>query len=286
MQQPARHFELSGHRGARGLWPENTLAGFAGALALGVDAIELDVTLSHDGKIVVSHDLALNPDLTRGPDGVWLVAPTPVIHRVSAAELRRFDVGRARPGSAVALAHPCQRPADGERIPLLSEVFACVAKNAVILDVELKTDFWDWRSVDPTVLADAVLVEADRAGMLGRLALRSFDWRGLRHARRRFSTLPLAYLTDAADAAALAMVRREAGGAKATWAPRYSGLRLDLVAEAHGCGLSVKPWTVNDPADMARLIAWNVDGFCTDRPDLARGVMAQADLRLPAAFVA
>ena len=70
-----RPIELHGHRGARGLFPENTLAGFAGALAIGVDALELDVAVTADNAVVVTHDARLNPDITRTPDGVWLPAP-------------------------------------------------------------------------------------------------------------------------------------------------------------------------------------------------------------------
>lgn len=99
-------FELQGHRGARGLFAENTLAGFAATLALGVDAIELDVAVTADGVPVVFHDVALSPDLARGPDGAWLEGPGPLIHALSAAEVARYDVGRARPGGSVARGFP------------------------------------------------------------------------------------------------------------------------------------------------------------------------------------
>src|SRR5580658_7410921 len=95
-----RTIDLQGHRGARGLFPENTLSGFAAALAIGVDSFELDVAVTADGVPVVSHDAVLNPDLTRGPDGDWVSARGPLIHTLSLAELEAFDVGRIRPGSA------------------------------------------------------------------------------------------------------------------------------------------------------------------------------------------
>ena len=88
-----RLFELHGHRGARGLFPENTLAGFAGALEIGVDALELDVAMTADGVVVVSHDAALNPDITRTSDGVWLARHGQPIRSLRAAELARYDVG-------------------------------------------------------------------------------------------------------------------------------------------------------------------------------------------------
>src|SRR6516162_10276 len=92
--------DLHGHRGARGLFPENTLAGFAGALAIGVDALELDVAMTSDDVVVATHDPRLNPDLTRTRDGAWLAAAGPAIRSLRAADLARYDVGRIRAGSA------------------------------------------------------------------------------------------------------------------------------------------------------------------------------------------
>jgi glycerophosphoryl diester phosphodiesterase len=80
-----RPFDLQGHRGARGLWPENTLPGFRAAIALGVTSIELDVVLTKDSVPVVFHDLALNPHLVRGPDGQFVAAPGPAIASLTAA---------------------------------------------------------------------------------------------------------------------------------------------------------------------------------------------------------
>ncbi len=108
-----RRIELQGHRGARGLFPENTLVGFAGALAIGVDAIELDVAVTADDVVVVTHDPRLNPDITRTGDGTWLGQAGPAIRSLRAADLRHYDVGRIRPDCAYATLFPDQRPHDG-----------------------------------------------------------------------------------------------------------------------------------------------------------------------------
>lgn len=285
-------FQLSGHRGARGLWPENTLAGFAGALRLGVDALELDVVLSADAVPVVVHDLTLDPDLVREPGGVWLETPGLAVRSLELATLKRLDVGRARPGSPVALAHPRQTAVDGQTIPTLAEVFRLAGAHPTVrLEVEIKTDpTFPELSPDPRELVDRIMAEAAAAGVAARMSLRSFDWRGLHHAAARWPSVPLCFLTEEATPDVLGAVRQAAGG-RATdwatdWAPDFTTLTGALVAEARRHGLAVKPWTVNRPEDMARLIAWGVDGLCTDDPDIARAAMAQAGLPLPPALPA
>jgi glycerophosphoryl diester phosphodiesterase len=287
-----RAFELQGHRGARGLFPENTLEGFAATLAIGVDALELDIALTADRVAVVTHDSLLNPDIARGPNGAWLTGPGPSIRSLTLAELREYDVGRLRPGSRYAALYPDQAPHDGARIPTLAEVFALTAASGVIVDAEVKTQpDQPGLTAPPADVAEAVVAAAIAAGALPRLVVRSFDWRGLRHIQARYPDIPLVWLTSPATVADAVLwwdgptaeafdgsVPRAvayAAGAGAAWAPAHSDLTQDQVAEAHELGLRVLPWTVNAPADMARLIAWGVDGLCTDRPDLARQVMRE-----------
>ena len=112
-----RPFGLQGHRGARGLFPENTLEGFQAAFALGVESFELDVGVTADNVVVVTHDLALNPDITRDAGGNWLVGTGPAVRDLTWDALRQYDVGRIRPGSRYAGLYPCQRACDGARIP-------------------------------------------------------------------------------------------------------------------------------------------------------------------------
>src|ERR1700704_2523993 len=116
-------FDLQGHRGARGLWPENTLAGFARARALGISTFELDCAVTHDGVVVVSHDPQPNPEHTRDARGRFLEEPGPPISTMSYARLQQYDVGRLQPGTRYAAAFPEQQPVDGARIPSLAHLF-------------------------------------------------------------------------------------------------------------------------------------------------------------------
>jgi glycerophosphoryl diester phosphodiesterase len=283
-----RLFELHGHRGARGLFPENTLAGFAGALEIGVDALELDVAMTADGVVVVSHDAALNPDITRTSDGVWLARHGQPIRSLRAAELARYDVGRIRPGSAYAAEFPDQMPQDGARVPSLADVLRI--SPHVRFNIELKTSpLQAAPRVDGATLADAVVAVADATGTIGRVTMQSFDWRGPRHVRQTRPGIRLAWLTRAAilpyarlwwdgpDASDYggSVPRAVAAEGGPIWAPEHVDLTEASLAEAHDLGLLVIPWTVNRPADMRRLIGWGIDGLITDRPDLARAALVR-----------
>jgi glycerophosphoryl diester phosphodiesterase len=112
-----RSFNLEAHRGARGLAPENTLAAFRQALAIGVTTLETDVAITKDQVPVLSHDSHLNPDVVRDDTGRWLASKGPAIHSLTLAELSRYDVGRLNPASRYARDFAEQVPSDGERFP-------------------------------------------------------------------------------------------------------------------------------------------------------------------------
>jgi glycerophosphoryl diester phosphodiesterase len=192
--------ELQAHRGGRGLWPENTLAAFDGALRLGVDTLELDVALTADGVVVVSHDTALNAAHTRDAEGAWLAGDGPSIRSMTLAQLQRHDVGRIRPGTAYARQFPDQAARDGERVPTLAAVFALVAARGadrVRFNIETKIDpTRPEATAPPEAMVRALLAEIERAGMARRVTLQSFDWRTLALAGALMPMLPRAYLTS------------------------------------------------------------------------------------------
>ena len=269
--------DLIGHRGARSLFPENTIAGFRSALAAGVRRFEVDVAMTRDGVPVLSHDPRLSPDLTRDASGCWLGGPGPAIHDLRFADLAAFDVGRLRPHSRTARRFPHQAPVDGARIPALEDVLRLDA--AVHWTIEIKTSpVRPWLTAPPEVVAEAVAAVADRAGAAARITVQSFDWRGPRHLRRLRPELDYAWLTTRSTRAWRGGQRRlpdtvvaEGGG---TWSPQWRELTPGLLARAHAAGLRVAPWTVNDPADIVRLARWGVDGIITDDPLVARAALA------------
>lgn len=304
----AQDFDLQGHRGARGLAPENTLAGFARALAVGVTTLELDCGVTKDGVVVVSHDRLLNPDHTRDPAGNFLQAPGPAIVDLTYEELRAYDVGRIRPGSELAAQFPDQQPVDGERIPRLADVFALVEQSGnrtVRFNIETKIDpAHPEQTFSPLAFARALEAVIRESGMASRATVQSFDWRTLRLLGALAPDIALVALTDQQPGEDTVEIGKPgpsawlgeldvddhggsvpklvaALGAK-TWSPHARDLTPALVIEAHSLGLSVVPWTVNEPADMERAVALGIDGLITDYPDRLRTVLQAKGIAVPA----
>lgn len=304
---PAAAFDLQGHRGTRGLAPENTLAAFDAALAVGVSTLELDVHVTKDGEVVIAHDPRLNPSFTRDAAGRWLEEPTPAIIELTLAELQRFDVGRARPDARYRQQWPEQRPADGERVPTLAALFAAVkARGAdhVRFNIETKlTPTTPTLTPPPEAFARALLRVVDAAGMSDRVAIQSFDWRTLQWVRQLAPAMPVTALTarqrwldnigdgrwtaglgPAAHGGSVPRMVKAIGAS--TWSPYFGDLDEAQLREARALGLKVVPWTVNDPAVMERMLDWQVDGLITDYPDKARAVMSRRGVPLPPALAA
>ncbi|MCC7484073.1 MAG: glycerophosphodiester phosphodiesterase [Burkholderiales bacterium] len=299
--------DIQGHRGARGLRPENTLPAFAHALSLGVTTLELDAGITRDGVVVVSHDPALNPDLTRGPDGRWLERTGPAIRSLAFDALAGYDVGRIRPGSAYAKRFPEQRAVDGTRIPRLADLFAMARRagnTAVRFNIETKlSPLAPDQTANPEEFSLALIRAVREAEMASRTAIQSFDWRTLAIVQREAPEIPTVCLTarqdfmDNVQSAARASpwnaglhVRdfrnsiprmvKAAGGA--VWSPYYREITAQSVKEAQALGLKVIVWTVNEPGDMRRMIALGVDGIISDYPDRLRPLAGEAGIALPA----
>ena len=300
--QPAAAFDLQGHRGARGLAPENTLPAFERALALGVSTLELDVGLSADGVVVIAHDPYLNPLITRDAASQWLPGSRgPLIRSLSFAQLQAYDVGRIQPGTPYASTFGNQQPLDGTRIPTLAALFERVkllGATAVRFNIETKLNpEQPADTASPEQMTDALLKVVRDAGMLTRISIQSFDWRTLQIVQRLEPSIPTVYLSiqtantnnitsgawtagfKIAEHASVPAMVKAAGGA--VWSPNGGAVTQALVQQAQALGLKVIPWTINQAADMERLIGWGVDGLITDYPDRLREILRQRQLPLP-----
>jgi glycerophosphoryl diester phosphodiesterase len=247
------------HRGGAALMPENTLPAFADAKSRGYDGAELDVQLSADGVVVVHHDFRLMTGVAR-KDDAWLAAPGPRIKDMTVAELRCYDIGHSRPGSAYALKHPQVQAVDAV-VPTLAEVVA-LASPSFRLMVELKCDASP-DSADPLALADAAYKVAGKD-----VIYVGFDWRALMPLVKRGAVCW--FTTDKLQGDARPVIDAIADAGGLGWFPNFPDATPDNVAYACARGLKVGAWTVNDPTDMRRLMG--LDALCTDRPDLLAGL--------------
>lgn len=265
--------EVHGHRGCRGLRPENTLLAFLHALTLGVDVLELDVVVSADRQVVVSHEPWFNPAICTGPGGNRLVAGAAArisLYQLPYAAIRQYDCGQ--------LQHPDfpeQLPAPALK-PLLREVFAAVESAAARLgrppvgySVEIKsTPAGDhvFHPAPADFLA-LVLAELVAAGVLARTTLLCFDARILRLARQQSPALATSLLVE--DARPWTDSVQRLGFVPDTLGPNFRTVTPVAIQQLRNAcpGIRLVPWTVNTPADMQRLRALPVDGITTDYPD-------------------
>ncbi|MBR0992727.1 glycerophosphodiester phosphodiesterase [Bradyrhizobium japonicum] len=299
-------FDLEAHRGGRALLPENTLPAFANALSMGVDTLELDVGVTADGEVVVSHERGLNPDLARGTGGAYITPPGTPFVKMRLDEVRTYDVGQIRPDSAYAKQFPDQRAVPGTRIPTLSELFALVRKSGnsrVRFNIETKIDpNHPDETLDPQAFVAKLLGLIETEAFSDRVMIQSFDWRTLQLVQQQAPKITTVYLTlqrgsgqtvsldkatnwtagfnPADHGGSLPRTIKAAGGA--IWSPHFGDVTAALIAEAHQLGLRVVVWTVNKREDMVRMIDLGVDGIISDRPDLLREVAGEKGIALPA----
>ena len=299
---PCFAFDLQSHRGTRGLAPENTLPAFERALEIGVDTLELDVGITADCVVVISHDPYLNPLIVRDASGQWLPGTKgPLIKSLTFAQIQAYELGRIKPDTPYATQFNTQTPRDGTRMPALAALFdrvKALGANDVRFNIETKLDpMQPDDSVSPEVMTQALLKVIRDAGMTRRVTIQSFDWRSLRLVQQLEPAIPTVYLSfqnannntiaggqwtagfRIADYPSVPAMVKAAGGA--AWSPNGGAVTEELVRQAHAMGLKVVPWTINNPPEMDKLIGWGVDGIITDYPDRLRAVMQARGMPLP-----
>jgi glycerophosphoryl diester phosphodiesterase len=181
-------------------------------------------------------------------------------------ELQRYDVGRIRPGSEYARRFPHQRPVDGTPIPRLAQLFAIVPPSVKFnIETKLVPDAPD-ETLAPEPFARALIAEVRKAGVAARTTIQSFDFRSLKVVEREAPEIATAYLTSgkSSDPAAV----RDAGAR--IWSPDLRDLNEEKVAAARAAGLRIVAWTVNEPAEIRRMLDLKVDGLISDYPDRVR----------------
>lgn len=246
---------VHGHRGARAVRPENTLPAFEYAIQQGVDVLELDMAVTRDNVVVVSHDPVLHPPVCKGP------APSALIHELTLKQVREWDCGAIQNP-----AFPKQQTIPGTRIPTLDEVFALAPAGTLEFNIETKI-FPDQpeRAPSPEVFAKLVLDRIRHHRMEKRVILQSFDYRTLIAMKRLAPEIRLSALMENDDRRDFVQAARDAGGAQIV-SPNFALVTTKKVADAHAAGLQVVPWTANKPEQWDRLIEAGSDAIISDDP--------------------
>ncbi len=267
-------FDLQGHRGARGLMPENTIPAFLTALNNGVTTLELDVVITKDGQVLVSHEPYMSSEMCLKPDGTTISPEEALklnIYKMTVAETQQFDCGLK--------AHPRFPEQKKVKItkPLLKEVIAAAEDHIksytlyeVDYNIEIKSVKEEEGKYQPSVqeFSEKVFEVINQYLPLERVVIQSFDFRVLQYWHKKYPHVRLAALVE--NQKSVEANLKELGFNPSVYSPDFMLLKSQAaVTELKKKKIRVIPWTVNEPADMKRLRAWGVDGIITDYPNRA-----------------
>jgi glycerophosphoryl diester phosphodiesterase len=245
---------VHGHRGARARRPENTIPAFQYAIEQGVDVLEMDMAVTKDNVIVISHDPILQPPVCAGPQ------PSAVIRQLTLAEVRRWDCGAVRNPKFAQ-----QQTVPGTRIPTLDDVFRLATRGAFDFNIETKSfPNRPEYTPPPEEFARLVLDKVRQYKLEKRVILQSFDFRTLVAMRKLAPEIRLSALIQGSQRD-FPSIAAEAAQAEII-SPEFSLVTPSKVEAAHKAGLQVAPWTANTEADWDRLIQAKVDAIITDDP--------------------
>ena len=249
----APKIQVHGHRGARAMRPENTIPAFEYAIRAGVDVLELDMAVTKDNVLVVSHDPYLQPPVCSGPQ------PKATIHELTLAQVREWDCGKVKnPGFAK------QTPVPGTRMPTLDEVFDLAPRGEFQFNIETKIfAAHPELTPSPEEFAQLVLAMVRTHHLEKRVMLQSFDFRTLHAMKKIAPEITRVALWEGSDRDFVS-IAKEADAPVVS--PAYRLVTPEKVRAAHAAGLQVVPWTANNPADWDKLIAAQVDAIITDDP--------------------
>jgi len=264
-------FDTEGHRGARGLMPENTIPAMIHAIDLGVTTIEMDCHVTKDNKVIVAHDDSLNPAHTLKPDGTDLEPRSEkeyILYQMTYDQLRKYDVG-----SKFFKAYPQQKKQKAY-IPLLSDLIDSVqahikatGKKQVFYNIETKSSVKGDGILqpEPEEFVRLVMEQIEKKGITPWVIIQSFDVRTLQVLNKKYPHVKTALLVSKSD---LETNLGLLGFMPTIYSPNYKLVDQDLVKQAHAKGLKVIPWTVNTKEEINQLKSYGVDGIISDYPNL------------------
>lgn len=265
-------FDWQGHRGARGLLPENTVPAFLLALEYPkVKTLELDVAVSKDGQLIVSHEPWLSEHICSWPDGRPVTAAEAdslAIYQHTAAEIQAFDCGsRGNERFPEQQAMKVHKPKLSEVVQAAEQRARDMKRRLPWYNIEIKSQpEWDGtKTPDPEAFARLLLTAIEQLGIKDRSCIQSFDPRALEAVHQQDEQIVTAYLIENLEPAEDNLAKLSF--TPTIYSPYYMLVTANLVTLVHERGMQLIPWTVNDKETMQAMIALGVDGIITDYPD-------------------
>ena len=268
--QPKPVIDVQAHRGGAGLMPENTIAAMKNALDLDVNTLEFDLHLSSDGQVVVSHDSYFHPRYSTRPDGTLIGEEDEkeYLYTMPYDSIAKYDVGQRFVDR-----WPGQVKMEAVK-PLASELIDFAegyAKKPVNYNIEIKS--WPGEGEGTLwpeyhVFCDTCVPMLLSKNLGKRLIVQCFDTRALNYMHTKWTELTLSYLTEDYDGGDIEQLLKNLDFTPQWWSPESSVVTPENVAWCHEHGIGVVPWTVDDPAEMRRLVDCGVEAIISNYPDI------------------
>ncbi len=271
---PVADFDKQGHRGCRGLMPENTIPAMLNAVGMWVTTLEMDVCISKDKKVFLSHEPFFNHEITTKPDGGFIDEKNERsfnMYKMNYADIAKYDVGMK----------PHPRFPDQQKMkvvkPLLSDVFKAVKEFMMtarrpfpLYNIETKTlpagdGIYHPKPAEFIELLMAVIKENQMEDFV---IIQSFDFRTLKYLHKHYPNIKTAMLVEANNKSSFRKQIKDIGFTPTIYSPESSLVIVDLVKECHDLNMKIIPWTVNDKKEIERYKKMGVDGIITDYPNL------------------
>ena len=267
-------FDKEGHRGCRGLMPENTIPAMINAIGLGVTTLEMDVVFTKDGQAILSHEPFFNHEITTKPDGSEIDAMNETeynIYKMNYDEVKLFDVG-----TKINSRFPLQEKMKVSK-PLLSDVIDAVAEAMMtrrrpmpLFNIETKTtpETDNLFHPGPERFVDMLMKIIIDKGIEDRVTIQSFDFRTLKYLHQKYPSIKTSMLVEELDNRSFRKQLDDLGFTPTVYSPAVGLITESLIKNCHDQNIKIIPWTVNDKARIEELKKMGVDGIISDFPDL------------------
>ena len=271
---PVASFDKEGHRGCRGLYPENTIPAMLYALGLGVTTLEMDISFTRDGKAILSHEPFFNHEITTKPDGSSVEEKEEKslnIYQMTYEEVRRYDVGmKPHPRFPQQVKMKAVKPLLSDLIDSVKQYMMTARRPFPYYNIETKTlpigdDIYHPK---PEVFVEKLMAVIREKGIEDHVIIQSFDFRTLQYLHKTYPSVKTAMLVEKEDKRDLKQLFADLGFSPSVYSPAWERLTKEELQYCHGLGVKVVPWTVNTKEKIRELKEMGVDGIITDYPNL------------------